>query len=334
MGKVTIEDISRHTGLSRGTVSRALNDRPDISAQTKQKVLEACSKLNYVPSHAARSLATGRSLAAAVFVDDLDRGFSISFVRGILKRAQQARYAIYVGEFGGGGELRPADTIRNMVNERIDFVVLGSSVGEEETGILREVLETRPLVGTSHLDGIGADVYMPDQLEGGRLVARHLLRNGNREILYIHIPGTINDQRLSGFEEVCREHGIDPGSVTLTLHEGLPLSANMMSSLRDRISAARAIGTSEDGLALQVMLLCSHMGRVIGRDVAVVGQGNERWASQLTPTLSSVDFSGFEIGQRALDTALQRVNKTRMDSPQTTRVTPVLIERESSGCGE
>ena len=54
MRKVTIEDISRDTGLSRGTVSRALNDRPDISTRTKQRVLETCRKLNYVPSFAAR----------------------------------------------------------------------------------------------------------------------------------------------------------------------------------------------------------------------------------------------------------------------------------------
>ncbi len=69
MARITIEDISRQTGLSRGTVSRALNDRPDISRQTKQRVLEACRKLNYLPSHAARSLATGRSFAVAVLVD-------------------------------------------------------------------------------------------------------------------------------------------------------------------------------------------------------------------------------------------------------------------------
>ena len=96
MGKVTIEDISRSTGLSRGTVSRALNDRPDISAQTKQRVLEACLRLKYVPSHAARSLATGRRYAVAVLVDDLrtmfagvvsSRGYQ-SCARRALRRAR------------------------------------------------------------------------------------------------------------------------------------------------------------------------------------------------------------------------------------------------------
>jgi DNA-binding LacI/PurR family transcriptional regulator len=100
MHKVTIEDISRDTGLSRGTVSRALNDRPDISPKTKQIVLESCRKLNYVPSHAARSLATGRNYAVAALVDNLESPFSAGFLRGAIDHARQAHYVVHVVELG------------------------------------------------------------------------------------------------------------------------------------------------------------------------------------------------------------------------------------------
>ncbi|RMF85876.1 MAG: LacI family transcriptional regulator, partial [Planctomycetota bacterium] len=88
MGKVTIEDISRETGLSRGTVSRALNDRPDISAKTKRRVLEACRKLNYVPSYAARSLATGRRYAIAVIINSLTDPYDAEFARGVIAQGE------------------------------------------------------------------------------------------------------------------------------------------------------------------------------------------------------------------------------------------------------
>ena len=84
MPKVTIDDISRETGLSRGTISRALNDRSDISDATKQRVMAACAKLHYTPSFAARSLATGRNLALAAVMGPLLEWLAVFAVAAML----------------------------------------------------------------------------------------------------------------------------------------------------------------------------------------------------------------------------------------------------------
>ncbi|MFH1746638.1 MAG: LacI family DNA-binding transcriptional regulator [Planctomycetota bacterium] len=328
MAKVTIEDISRQTGLSRGTVSRALNDRPDISAQTKQRVLEVCEKLGYAPSLAARSLATGRSYAIAVLLDDLHSVFAAAFLRGAITQAQNVRYAVHVAELGPDPE-HQLQAIHATVTERIDGILMATSLDSSLASALRERIENKPLVACGAVDGITADVLTPDQAESGRLVARHLLQNGHRDILYVHTPGHATNERLNGFQEICRQHDINPDTVTLdwssrysgSLPEDLLLS---------RLESVRAIAASDDFLAINIWTICLRAGREPGRDIAIMGQGNERIGVHMTPTLTTVDFCGEEIGRRAMETSLQRVQKTRMDTPQQVLVPPLLIAREST----
>jgi len=330
LARVTIEDISRSTGLSRGTVSRALNDRPDISEQTKRKVLEACRKLNYSPSHAARSLATGRSFAVAVLIDDLQSVFAAAFLRGALAKARAAHYAVHVAELGPDPE-QQQEAIRALVNERIDSVLVATQLSGDALSPLREALEDRPIAACAPLAGIDCDLLMTDQAESGRLVARHLLENGAANLLYVHAP-TVQDavERLSGFQEICRQHGLDPEALTLRLTEPGPLSPEAADRVLARLAEAQGVAATDDFLAVQIMLLCMRLKRAPGRDVAVVGQGNERVGTRVTPTLSTTDFCGEEIGRRAMETVLARLSKARMDAFQTARVAPQLLPRESS----
>jgi LacI family transcriptional regulator len=328
--KVTIEDISRHTGLSRGTVSRALNDRPDISIQTKQRVLEACRTLNYSPSHAARSLATGRSYAVAVLLDDLRSSFAHTLLSGVLARAWQARYAVHVAELGRAGA-QAEELIRAVVNERIDCALLAEPLEAHLLPVLRQALEDRPAASCAVLDGVRCDAFVPDQRESGRLVARHLAHYAGSALLYVHAPerpGAL--ERLAGFQEVCRERGLPPDDLVFELTEERPLPDATFCALSQRLQDARAVAATDDFLALELGGWCAHAGRRPGQDLVLMGQGNEPAGARVTPRLTTTDFCGREIGRRALEAALARLDKTRMDAPQTTCVPPMLVVRDST----
>ncbi len=330
MGKVTIEDISRQTGLSRGTVSRALNDRPDISNQTKQKVLEACRQLNYVPSHAARSLATGRSYAVAVLVDDLRSTFAASYLRGVIVRARAQRYAVFVTELGTDIEAA-MQHLQSLARERIDALLLATRLAADQASEVVELLASKPLVCCEGMDGVATDLLMPDYVESGRLVGRHLLRGPTPDVLYVHapeIPGA--RQRLHGFHEVCRENQLDPDQVTITLPGGAGEHVDQLEAVRGRIGSVRALAATDDFLAIELMLLSRQAGRVPGRDIAIVGQGNEAVGTKIWPQLTTVDLNGEEIGARSFELAMQRATKARQDAAVTTHVAPQLIERTSS----
>jgi LacI family transcriptional regulator len=328
--KITIEDISRHTGLSRGTVSRALNDRPDISEQTKRRVLEACTQLKYVPSHAARSLATGRRYAVAILVDDLRSTFASSFLRGAIKRARQNHYAVHVSELGEdhAGAL---EHLRSLVSERVDSVLIGTWLSPELVRQVGEATAERSVVSTSPLELPAADLLAPDYVEAGRLAARCLIAAAHNEILYVlGTDSAPTEQCRRGFYEVCLASGIDPDAITVTLGPRAPEYHGRLDALAERLGRVRGAAGSDDFVALELMLLAARIGRKPGRDLALIGHGNDPFGAYTTPTLTTIDLSGEEIGDRAMDLALQRVTKVRQDAPPQTLVAPILIQREST----
>lgn len=326
MARVTIEEISRRTGLSRGTVSRALNDRPDISEQTKQRVLAECQKLNYVPSRAARSLATGRAYAVAVVVDDLRLTLSSRFLQGAIQAAADANYIVNVVELTRDPQTR----LRALANERIDGVLVCSTLTADSVAILRDAVNERNIVSSTPLPEAACDVLTTDDAESGRLVAHELLRSGAEGVLYVHAPGSsTRERRLDGFTEVLRSQGVNPESLIVSVGADTDRAARR-ASFAERVRGARRIGAADDFLAAEIMFICAAQLREPGRDVAIIGQGNEPFTALINPSLSSVELNGEEIGRRAFDVLMQRVNLNRMDAPQRVEIAPRLIVRDSS----
>jgi DNA-binding LacI/PurR family transcriptional regulator len=150
-------------------------------------------------------------------------------------------------------------------------------------------------------------------------------------VLYLHSETSeCAAQRRSGFEELCRAHGIDPARLVLTLPPERPGGLSQISLVRERLRHGTVAVAGDDFLAIELMLLCERLGRTPGRDVAILGQGNESVASRIRPGLSSIDPGGLEIGRRMMETAIQRLDRSRMDAPQTVLVAPTLMEREST----
>lgn len=325
MRRVTIDDISRYTSLSRGTVSRALNDRPDISRRTRDRVLEACEMLNYVPSHAARSLATGRNFAVVTLADDLRSPFTSAFVSGVTKSAERAGYVTYTTEIVSDAQ-EARRQIAALPIERVDAVLIASSISADNATVLREACAGRTIAACQAIDGIECDVFCPDHAEAGRLAAAHVITRGARSVLYVCRAGDVEgEDRLRGFREVCEQRDIDPDIVTV---DDTPASYD---ALLAPLATVGAVVTADDAIGLAVMLRCERIGRQPGRDIAIVGQGNDRISGAAGTSLSTVDFNGCEIGERTMETVLQRIAKERLDTPATTLVAPRLIERASSG---
>jgi len=282
-------------------------------------VLEACRKLNYVPSYAARSLATGRSFAVAVLLADVESAFSASFLRGLIDRADPAGYVVHVMDVGTTREAAAAQ-IRAFSSERVDGVVIGSPLLNLE-GDFAQVLSGHPTAACVPVPGLLADVLLPDQVE-----SRHLLRGGRRALCYIHAPDVPSaEERWSGFAEICRQEGVDLDGVRIDASR-----AEWRSELTRRARQINGLAATDDAHAISAMFACFEAGCVPGRDVAVIGQGNEPLGARIHPALSTIDFSGREIGRRAFDVLLQRLDQSRMDTPHTLTVAPQLVVRETS----
>jgi LacI family transcriptional regulator len=327
MAKVTIEDISRETGLSRGTVSRALNDRPDISAATKQKVLDACQQLNYVPSKAARSLATGRSYVLIAVVDDLDQATVSAFLRGMLNKAHPANYAVQVFELGHDPEMRKQRLTR-LPHERADGLMFHANLTAEEQAQLAAGLGDQPLTCYQALEGMQADAFGPDHRESGRIVARHLLERAGKKIAYVTLTdGTASAEREAGFCEIMASQDVPSEHCVIRVTPGDP---DGFTPLHERLPMLDGVAADDDRLAASIMLAAGRQGRQPGVNLAVVGQGNTSLANALNPSLSSVDWGACDAGERGVARVLDRIARTYTASPSTVAVAPRLIARAST----
>lgn len=330
MAKVTIETISQKTGLSRGTVSRAINNRPDISQATRQRVIDACQELNYVPSHTARALATGRSWAFALVTQRLDSRFVADLACGAVNRAVELGYLVHLLPIGGkpGVDSNP---LLHSLDDRID----GAMLVQVDPGLFFKQYQTisgkKPVISTAQMDGTTWDVLSPDYRESGRLIARHLIARERQNLLYVHRPAADpSGLRLEGFEEICRQHGYHCEQVVVHERRDSQTAPEGFSELASRIGGADAAAGTDCITALQICQIAVTTGRRPGVDLLVAGQGNEPYCSDVTPELTSTDFSGIEIGQRAVDLLVQRLNEKRMDSPTNTLVAPTLVCRPST----
>jgi LacI family transcriptional regulator len=313
--KVTIEDISKKTELSRGTVSRALNDRPDISQATKRRVLAACRELSYVPSHAARSLATGRNYAVTVVVDRLDDPLEADYLRGVLGVAERHHYGVYVLELGPGVD-DAARRLRSLSAERYDAVLICSRTGHGD--LLAETLEGIRTATILPTNGLSGDVIGPDWLEAGRIAGRFLSRHAGGKPTYLHRPSDM--ALVAGVRELLEPAGLNADEVLVVVPEDAPWDQAVASL---RLADCRAIAAATDTLAIAAMAVAAS----IGEKPAVLGCGNAPIGSALQPALSTIDLDGVEIGRLSMETILDRIGGARMDASQRIAVAPRPIWR-------
>lgn len=317
--KVTIEDISRETGLSRGTISRALNDRPDISAATKVRVVQACQKLNYAPNHAARALATGRTFAITAFVRDLCDPYAGAMLSGAVRRAEQSGYLIHPIELPASAD-DAASCIERTLGERIDGALLLTPVDRTTRDRMVEALAQKPLVQTCESAG-AQDFVAPDWREAGRAGARFLASRGVRRVLLCGDSG--RETAREGFLEIAELEGIRIETADA------PRSAIAARHIGDRLASVDAVVALGVGCAHSVALAAAAAGRWPGEGVALLSIGDGPCAAHLTPSISAVDVDLAEIGRRAADVLLARL---AVDAPGVAQVhvAPRIMEREST----
>ena len=121
----TLKDISEVTGVSIKTVSRALNDHPDISKETKEKILEVAKKLSYRPNILARSLRQKKAYAIGLVVSDITNEFFGEVALAIEEFFKKYDYSVLLS-FSNGEHDQEIKSIESLINRQIDGIVLAT----------------------------------------------------------------------------------------------------------------------------------------------------------------------------------------------------------------
>jgi LacI family transcriptional regulator len=338
--RVGVREIAESLGFSPMTVSRALNGRPEVSAATRERVLEAANRLNYRPNGLGRALKSGRSHTVGV-VARPSNDFCSQVLVGVHDRLAESGVAPIV-QFCPQGRESPdltLELLHRLVELRVDGVIFWPTAVSGEADMLpdlyfREVWERGlPLVALDRaMPRTHADFSGSDDDGGGALAAEHLLALGHRRIAHLGGPGigTFADRR-TGFERTLARAG--DVRFSFRLCPAVECGAEARDLLRQPAGIRpTAIFVSNDFYAVAVYETARDLGLEIGRDLSVVGFADVPLATALLPRLTTVRQDAVQIGRNAADLVLDRIEgRVATEAPRTRRVACELVVRESTG---
>lgn len=321
--------------MSVATVSRVLNDYPDVSPQTRARVWEAVRRMRFVPDRTARSLVTGRGHVIAVILEtgqghpDLLHPFFQEVLVGLKRSVGASSYDLLLLS-------TPADDggyQRRIRHHRVDGVVL---MGARRTDPrIAEVLDAGVPCMAVDLDVAGprAGSVSSDNIEGAAMAVRHLHEQGHRRIALIGGPADTKPgaDRLLGFRREVARLRLPRTSGYVQEGDFYPGSGHQaMLALMDLPTPPTAVVAASDLMAASAIQAVAERGLSVPGDVAVVGFDDIQIAALLQPSLTTIRQDMQGLGTAAAEALVRLIADPQMEAPVITL--PVeLVVRESSG---
>ena len=334
-GRITIKEIAQQAGVSKQTVSRVLNNRPDVSPQTRNRIQTIIERSNYRPSKLARSLTRGRTYTIGVVGSDLRHVGPSHTLIGIDEQAYASGYALSLSLLHEQDDASTLETIlHEMLAHQVDGIIWTAvnKLDTYEQVFARLTNLTVPVVVGSELQPQGLSAVHTDSCVGGTMATQHLLDQGYETIAIV--TGPLNEwsakQRLASWQQT-----VTPPDDSLVFAGDWTAAtgyAGIQQLLQQRPDID-AVFASNDQMALGVLKAAQELGRCVPQDLGVVGFDDIPEAMYFTPSLTTIRQNLVENG-RLLVQELDRQIHARANgegfAPQVLQTPPQLIIRASS----
>ena len=328
----TINDIARRVGLSKASVSRALNGKQDVDPETRKRVLKVATQLGYVASASARALSNGRSNCLGLLVPTLTWPWILEVLRGVAEEIERSGYSLILYTTSGGEDSEREFMSQVVPAGAVDGLALVIPLGMLEY-IERLAKGGLPIVV---VDDRGHYPDLPTvattNIEGGRSATRHLIEHGRQRIAMLNGPHDFgcNRDRLEGYKSALQDAGLrfDP---QLVVDSDFKESggASAMTELLAADPRLDAVFVANDVMAFGAMRALRNAGRRVPDDVAVVGFDDIPASAMTHPPLTTVRQPLYEMGRTAASMVMAAVRgesiAKRIELPTS------LVVRDSSG---
>jgi LacI family transcriptional regulator len=342
MGKpseTTIHDIARMLNLSASTVSRALNNNPVISENTRKLIIKKAQELGYQPNVMAANLRTRRTNTIGVILPLINRHFFSSFVSGVEEVAYREGFAVAISQSNDDFE-KETRIAQTFFANRVDGLIVSLGMQTASFDHLKVFAERGvPLAFFDRVpEEIDAHKIVVDDYRGGYMATQHLLEQGATRVA--HIGGPLNlmiyRNRHKGYTDALAEAGIEMDN-SLVIHNQLTRDdgTNAVKTLMQLPNPPDAIFCANDTTALSTILYLREKGIKVPGEVLVVGFSNEPFSEVVTPSISTIRQPGIEMGRKTAELLIEQIHDTGKIPGYKTIVMPTeLIVRESSVKGD
>jgi DNA-binding LacI/PurR family transcriptional regulator len=334
--RATIKDVAKSAGVSTQTVSRVLNDRPDVSPETRQRVQNIIAELGYQPSELARSLIQQRSYTLGVIIAGLRYvGVSLT-LNGITDAAEAAGYSLLLKELPRFDLTDVGPPLHDLFARHVEGILYAApQVGDNWQHVLAALPEPHPpLVFLKGEPQPGFTTLSIDNYNGARLATAHLLAAGRRHVGHLAGPQEWWEarQRFAGWQDALREAGLQP-------QEAHWVAGNWSSSsgesaykkLLEQYPEMDGVFAANDQMALAVLNTAQQAGLRIPQDLAVIGFDDLAEAAYFNPPLTTIRQDLHQLGWLAVQKLLGAIELGLESSPaEAILLQPELIVRLST----
>lgn len=335
MGNVTIRTLAEELKVSVATVSKAFRDSHEISAVTKQRVLDLAARLNYVPHPYAGSLRKRTSKTIAVVLPEVADSFFSLAINGIEAMAQEKGYHVLIYLTHESFE-KEKGVLKDLQSGRVDGVLMSVTSETVASHHIQELYGTgMPVVFFDRIcDDVATAKITTNDSEAAYLATQHLIERGCRKIGLLSVSDSlsISHRRTEGFLRAL-QNGNRPftaADVVLCSNDAAKNYAVIKKRLASRHRPDGFVATVEK-LITPVYTACADLGLSVPGDVKVVGFSNLPTATILNPSLTTVTQPAFEMGKAAAGTLLKALNKSFFRLENESAVIPSVLEiREST----
>lgn len=337
--RISIKQVASEAGVSAQTVSRVLNQRPDVAPETRQRVQEIIERLGFQPSALARSLIQQRSYMLGVVTAGLAYIGPSQTLNGITQQAAAMGYAVLLRELPRFDSSEIAATLQSLVSRHVDGIIWAVP----EVGVNRAWLADPlhpmavPIIFLTMQPRPDIPCVTIDNYAGACGAVQHLLDLGRRHIG--HIAGPLDwweaSERKRAWEDTLRTAG-------LTVEERAWAQGNWSSASGERAIRALlvqypeldAIFVANDQMALSALNVAHALGRRVPDDLAIVGFDDLPEAIYFWPPLTTVAQPLVELGRQAVRKLHDLVEAGRLGQPNngplSLVLTPTLVARAST----
>ena len=328
----TIQDIAADLGYSAMTVSRALNDHPDVKDETRERILQRAQELNYRPNRWARSLVTRRSNVIGVVIPEITHTFFADIVQGVQQAITDRGYTLMLCHSGRSvrDEQREIDM---LIGSRADGLIVASTREQHDHAAFEQLAaDGHPLVLIDRFfPGLDCARVRTDDKAASRLCVERLIELGHKRIAYVGGPKvTPATHRAEGFREAMEAAGLPvrpeyvvPGGLTAAAGEA---AAKSLLELDEPPTAVAAVN---DPCAMGVIRRARQTGFRVPNSLSVTGIGSIESDYLPMPFLTTTDWPRGEMGGLAANMLLALIEGRPLDKTDAI-VPPRLIERLST----
>ncbi len=320
-------DVARLAGVSHQTVSRVLNDNPNVREQTRLRVRAAIAELGYRPNRAARVLVTGRSQVIGVLAQSSTLYGPASLLAAFEQAAAMAGFGVSVGSVRSLDRKSVAEAVNRHLDQRVAGLVVIAPV-RSASEALDDLPADVPLVTIDGDPERASALVTVDQEQGGARATRALLEAGHRTVWHISGPPDWFDSqgRIAGWRRALDDAGVE--TPPLIQGDWSAASGYRAGQMLARMPEVTAVFAANDHLALGLLRALAERGRRVPEDVSVVGFDDVPEAAYFIPPLTTVRPDFNSVARASLDLLLRQIETGESVGDRRT-IEPTLVVRDS-----